>query len=139
MERKGDIMRSHPSEREEIWIHGLPGRWGEVIRFRPTGQKEEIEIPLNAGSDDRVRLFRSKGFKFTEDWYLVLSKNERLQYCGLQVIHYNEKESRWEDYEEMAQFVQDESVELFFGPRGLDLEDHNLARALVRATNPEDE
>lgn len=131
-------MRSHDFERETEWIHGLPGHWGEVIRFRPIGQKDEIEIPLSAGSQDSVSLFRSRGSKPTEDWYLVLSQNRSLEYVALQVIHWNDKTdpAGWATYEEMGQMVNSEQIEEFFGPLGMDLVDHHMARRLLQSCVP---
>jgi hypothetical protein len=132
-------MRTHSftRQRETIEAQHEARRYNPAweIVFRPTGQKEKVTFTIGAGSRDSLELFRSKGnagFPHT-DLYLLVSTNRGLDYVGLEVYAWCDRENQWEAREDLGGFLQnDEQIEDILGPLGLDLQTHNIARRMIQ-------
>lgn len=117
-----------PTGEKESILVGIPLCF--AARFRPTGEKESITLVMECGLHDETELFRIVGQKPRDSLYAFVSRHRGLGYVGLQVISFDERENRWGVGESF--FLQyDHQIDDVLGPRGVDLEMHNIAKRIM--------
>jgi len=127
-------MRTHTftTEVESLESQRATGRYnpGLEITFRPTGFKDTVTLPICAGNQDSLYLFREPGYKQETDQYILVCVNRQLGYIGAASIEYDEREASWETGSEY--FTQsDEDIENCLGERGIDLAPHTIASRMM--------
>jgi hypothetical protein len=78
-----------------------------------------LELLVGAGTDDGLYVYKGN-----DGGYYVVALNSRLPYARLEIF-----DARGEEVG--SKFVQEWEVEEALGPRGVDLEPHNIARRLA--------
>jgi hypothetical protein len=125
-------LRSHPFQTrdESFESQFAAGRYNPSpeICFRPIGFDKPVVFSIGAGSEDSLYLYREGTGK--DSPYILVSVNRRLQYCGVTVFQFSEREGKFMQTDDVFYQV-DYDIAHVFGPRGLDLEPHNLARYVV--------
>lgn len=119
-------LRSHPFQP----IRAIDD--ARKILFYPAHSRSHnpISVVSGAGTKDKLSFFRCRGSKYEKDLYILLFRHPNNLYVGVEVIHYNPKESRWEVLDQAMIDNEDDTLSVL-GPKGFNLTPVNIAKRMV--------